>query len=189
MTSPTHPTLDTALFTPHLQPGENLLWSASYSDKLRRAYRTRALIRRLLMAAAAAVVALVAGYRLYETLVTRSSQAELAAAAIIPLYVAFGLTAACLCIFLLLRLKPEPAHADHYAATNLRLLALDPAGQLADQIAGADIGGAVFDRREPPRVLHIYGREPDIAPFFIEDLPDLRLVRARIADIFPETAQ
>jgi hypothetical protein len=178
----------TTLFTPHLQPGETLLWSARYSGKLRRAYRARALTRQLLLALAAAAVALIAAYRLFETLTNSASQAELAAAAIIPLYVAFGLTAACLCVFLLLRLKPEPAHADHYAATNLRLLALDPAGQLADQIAGADIGGAVFDKREPPRVLHIYGRDETIAPFFIEDLPDLRTVRARIAEIFPETA-
>jgi hypothetical protein len=182
------PPPDSALWSLHLQPGETLLWAARYSDKLRRAYRMRALTRQLLLALAAAVVALVAGYRLYETLVTRTSGAELAAAAIIPLYVAFGLTAACLCVFLLLRLKPEAAHADHYAATNLRLLALDQSGKIADEIAGADIGGAVFDKREPPRVLHIYGRDDAIAPFFIEHLPDLRTVRARIAEIFPETA-
>ncbi len=174
------------LFTPHLHPGEQLLWSASYSSKLRSADRARARLRMGLFAVASGGVALLAAFRLAEVL-TSEGDPSLAAAVLIPLYAAFGLAAGCLAVFMLLRMKLPPAHADHYAATNLRLLALDHQGRIAAQMPGAVIGGAAFDNPDRPRELHIYPNDDTTPAFFIEHLANLRTARARITDIFPET--
>jgi hypothetical protein len=177
-----------AIWTPYLNPGEAIVWSARFSDSLRSADRARVRRHSAIVAVAAAAVAALAGYRFYETVFQHiQAQAGILAAVLAPLYAAFALTLAVLAAFMIRKLLNPPApDADHYAATGQRLLALDGQGKLVDEMAGANIAGAVFDNDSRPRELHIIPRDGDARMFFIEHIDNLPAVRARIAEIFPE---
>jgi hypothetical protein len=176
----------TDIWTPHLKPGERVLWSASFSQAIRTADRARTRRSAAIVAAASGVLAVFAGYRFYEAAFLGQGQPDLSAAVAAPLFLAFGAALAVLCFFMIRKLKLPLPDADHYAATSLRLLAVDGKGKLVDEMTGADIAGAVFDNDRRPTELHIIPRDGDERMFFIEHIENLPAVRARIIDIFPE---
>jgi hypothetical protein len=127
-----------------------------------------------------------AGYRFYESVFPDRPQPGLAVAVAAPLFLMFGLALAILSFFMFRKLlKPPTPDADHYAITNTRLLALDHAGALVDEMPGAEIAGAIFDNDRRPSELHVIRSGEDQRMFFIEHLPDLPAVKARIQQQFP----
>lgn len=157
------------LWTPHLRPGERLVWSASVSADLLRATRRRRATIALAWGIVAAVLAVFLGLRFLES-VGGYATANMGASLVTPLYGAFALAMAVLAIGSFARLGARPQAAHHFAATSSRLLALDASGAVVNEMPGADIDGVIAGgrpqtpdiyvlRKDDPKEAHVFALE------------------------------
>ena len=172
-----------AIWSPHLQPGERILWSATASADLRRADLSR---QRLIYGAAGAfslLVAVLLAARFLESLASVTTQPSMLAA-FMPLYLVFALAMGALALWGFRRMAVRGPAAIHYAGTATRLLALDATGKLIAQMQGTDIDGVLASgrrrtpdvyvlRKDDPKEEHVFAIEhidrPIDAKSFIED--------------------
>ena len=155
MTSPA------AIWTPHLHPGERIVWSADASLALRSADINR---QRLIYGGAGAFSALVAimlAARFAESVLITNAAPSLLAA-FTPLYLVFALTMAVLAYGSVRKmLRPGPT-ARHFAATEARLLALDASGALIDELPKAEFDSVIAGgRRRTPDIYVLRKDDPD----------------------------
>ncbi len=162
-------TADSDIWSAHLQPGERLLWTAAASPAMRRADLSR---HRLLYGAAATaslLIALLLLVRFVESLLINAAQPSMLAA-FMPLYLVFALAMLALALWGFRRMAEKSPSAQHYAATQTRLLALDTAGALFAQMPGADIEQVIASgrrrtpdvyvlRKDDPREEHVFAIE------------------------------
>jgi hypothetical protein len=157
------------LWTPHLQPGERLVWSASTSADLLRATRRRRITVALISGSAAAILAVFLGLRFLES-VGGYATANIGASIVTPLYIAFALAMAVLAVGCFQRLAAKPQAAQHYAATSKRLLALDASGAIVSEMQGAEVDGVIAGgrpqtpdiyvlRKDDPKEEHVFAVE------------------------------
>jgi hypothetical protein len=170
------PSLKTAdIWTPHLQDGERLVWQAEASPRLRRAEIGRRRLVAVLIGVSSAVLAGAFGYKLYETFFPGHTQPNLAAGVAAPLYAALALTFAAVFIAQLTRLNPKLSAAIRYAATSTRLIALDAAGAIVDQVDVQEIAGLILGGRRSAPDLFVLRSHDDmnVRAFSIEhiDMP------------------
>lgn len=149
-----------ALWSPHLQPGERLLWSATASTDMRKADVNR----RRMVHGLAGVVSLVIGLmllvRFVESLIIVTAQPSMLAA-FTPLYVVFALAMLALSLWGFRRMTAKPPAAQHYAATQSRLIALDAAGALITEMPATDIDSVIASgRRATPDVYVLRKDDP-----------------------------
>jgi hypothetical protein len=149
-----------AIWSPHLQPGERIVWSASASQEMRRAEMSR---HRLLYGAAGLVslaIAIALGVRFAESLLIVTAQPSMLAV-FTPLYIVFALAMGALALWGLRRMGDRPPVAIHYALTGSRLLALDAGGAIVSQMQGADVAGVIAGgRRKTPDVYVLRKDDP-----------------------------
>ena len=172
-----------AIWSPHLQPGERILWSATASADLRRADLSR---QRLIYGAAGGfslLVAVLLGARFLESLASVTTQPSMLAA-FMPLYLVFAIAMGALALWGFRRMSVRGPAATHYASTATRLLALDATGKLIAQMQGTDIDSVLASgrrrtpdvyvlRKNDPKEEHVFAIEhidrPIDAKSFIED--------------------
>lgn len=149
-----------ALWSPHLHPGERILWSADASAEMRRADVAR---QRMIYGAAGAaslVIALLLGVRFVESVLIISAAPSLLAA-VTPLYLVFALAMGALALWGFRRMRAEPPAAMHFAATDSRLIALDAAGAVVDQMPRAEIDTVIAGgRRKTPDIYVLRKHDP-----------------------------
>lgn len=178
------------IWTPHLQPGERIVWSAPVSVAMRQAH----LSRQRLIYGAAGVASLLIGLlmlvRFVESLLIVSAEPSMLAA-FTPLYLVFGLTMLALALWGFRRMATRASAAAHYAATSARLIALDASGAVLQEMRAAEVDSVIAAgrartpdvyvlRKDDPKEEHVFAIEhierPLEAKAVIEDtflpLPD-----------------
>ena len=185
MTSPA------AIWTPHLQPGERIVWSADASPALRRADLTR---QRLIYGGAGAFSALVAvmlAARFAESMILVSAAPSMLAA-FTPLFLVFAITMAVLAFSAFRKMaRPSPT-AMHFAATDTRLIALDTAGAVIDEMPKSEADSVIAGgRRRTPDIYVLRKNDPkEERVFAIEHIDRPLEAKAVIEDAYlpPEDA-
>lgn len=173
------------IWAPHLAPGERIVWSAAASSAMRKAD----LSRHRLIYGAAGVASLLIGLllivRFVESVLIITAQPSILAA-VTPLYIVFGLTMLALALWGFRRAAERPPQAAQYAVTSARLLALDAAGQLTGQMAGAEIDTIIASgRRRTPDVYVLRKDDPkEEHVFAIEHIEKPLEAKAIIEDTF-----
>ncbi len=174
-----------AIWTPHLQPGERIVWSADASLALRRADINR---QRLIYGGAGALSALVAvmlAARFAESLLQVTAAPSMLAA-FTPLYLVFALTMAALALWGFRKMAVRAPAATHFAATDARLLALDASGALIDELVKAEFDSVVAGgRRRTPDIYVLRKDDPDEKRVFsIEHIDRPLEAKALIEDAY-----
>ncbi len=154
-------TTPAAIWTPHLQPGERIVWSADVSLALRRAEQTR---QRLIfggVGAFSALVAVLLAARFTESLLVTTAQPSLLAA-FTPLFLIFALAMAVLAVSSFRKMWRPPPRAMHFAATDTRLIALDASGAIIDEMPKAEVDSVVAGgRQRTPDIYVLRKDDPD----------------------------
>jgi hypothetical protein len=174
-----------ALFTPHLRDGEHVVWSADASEAKLRAARQRVRLISGLSGVAAAVIALFLAARFFESLSAYATN-DIAASLLAPLYGVFALAMAALSYGCFSRMAVKPPAATHFAATNLRLIALSPAGAIASELAAADIDSVLAGGRASAPDIYVLRKDDpgDRNAFAIEHLDQPMEAKAVIEETF-----
>ena len=177
-------------WTPHLKPGERLVWSAEASPALRKADLSRARLIGGFTAGGSTVVAVLLTARFLETIFPGHATPNLGAAVAAPLYFAFALAMAALALWGLRRLNPKPPAAVRYAVTSQRLIALDATGSVIDEMPAADVNGVIAGgRRNTPDIYVLRrGDDKEERVFAIEHIDRPLEAKAIIEQQFPESA-
>jgi hypothetical protein len=182
------------IWTPHLRPGERLVWSADASPALRKADLDRARLIAGFTAGASAIIAVLLTARFLETIVPGSAPPypglNLGAAVAAPLYFAFALAMAALALWGIRRLNPKAPAATHFAATSQRLLALDAAGAVVDEMPAAEFHGVIAGGRRKTPDLYVLRKNDDKEErvFAIEHIEKPLEAKAVIEQTFMEHA-
>ncbi len=177
------------MWSPHLAPGETLVWTASASPALRKADIGR---RRLLFGAtglAAFLIALLLGIRFVDSLLIVTAEPSLLAA-FTPLYLVFALAMLALSLWAFRRMGEKLSPATHFAITAQRLIALDRDGALVDEMPAADVDGVIAGgRRRTPDVYVLRRDDPQEERVFAMEHLDRPLeAKAVIEETFPQPA-
>ena len=173
-------------WTPHLAPGETLVWSASASPALRSADLTRSRALYLLVGAASLLVAVLLAIRFADSLMANIAQPTMLAA-VTPLYIAFAVAMFALSLWGFRRAAKKGPPALHFALTSRRLIALDKADAVIAEMPGADIDGVIAGgRRKTPDVYVLRRDDPkENHVFALEHLDRPLEAKAIIEDTFP----
>ena len=148
------------IWSAHLQPGERIVWSAAASPAMRKADQSRHRFIYGAIGAASLVIGLLLLVRFVESLLIVTAQPSMLAA-FTPLYIVFALAMLALALWGFRRAAEKPPAAQHYAATQTRLLALDQAGALITQMPGAEIDSVIASgRRRTPDVYVLRKDDP-----------------------------
>jgi len=135
-------------FTPHLRTDERILWSASISDALVRKDIGRQRLIAIGIFLPSIIVAALLTVVFLGSIAPRDTVNPDAMLA--PIYFAFALAIAVLATSQLFKLaNPRKPDAVHYAATNLRMIALDITGAVIAEMPAADIGDVVASGLRP----------------------------------------
>ena len=172
------------IWTPHLQPGENLVWSACVSDSLVGADLTRQrgmaiaiFIPSTIVAALLAVVflgSIAPGH-------TMNPNVMLA-----PMYFAFAAAIAIVSVSQLFKLaRPRRPDAARYAATTTRLMALTPEGAVLREMPGSEIGEIMVGGSRPDLVVLRRDEDSEAAAFPIRFIERPLEAKAIIEETFP----
>lgn len=180
----------TDLWTTHLAPGETLVWSGSASPDLRKAETSRRRMIYGLAGAASLIIALMLGARFVESLAMNAIQPSMLAA-FTPLYLVFALAMAALALWGLRRALESPPAAAHFAITGQRLIALNDAGAIIDQMPGAEIDGVIAGgRRRTPDVYVLRKDDPkEERVFAMEHLDRPLEAKAMIEETFQQAPE
>ena len=174
-----------AIWTPHLQPGERIVWSADASLALRRTEQMR---QRLIFGGVGAfstLVAILLAARFAEALFITTAQPSLLAA-FTPLFLIFALAMAVLALSSFRKMwRPSPPAA-HFAATDTRLIALDARGAIIDELPKAEVAGVVAGgRQRTPDIYVLRKDDPDEKRVFaIEHIERPFEAKAMIEDAY-----
>jgi len=177
-------------WTPHLKPGERLVWSAEASPALRKADLARSRLIAGFTAGGSTIVAVLLTARFLETIFPGHSTPNLGAAIAAPLYFAFALAMAALALWGIRKLNPKPPAAVRFAVTDARLIALDAAGAVVDQMPAAEVSGVIAGgRHKTPDVYVLRKGDPkEERVFAIEHIDNPLEAKAIIEQQFPEQA-
>ena len=180
-------TTATNLWTPHLSPGETLVWSGSASPALRKADANRSRMLFGLAGVAALVIALLLGIRFVDSLMIVTAEPSLLAA-FTPLYLVFAVAMFALALWGFRRMAVKPPAAMHFAVTQRRLIALDKTGAIVDELPGADVEGVIAGgRRNTPDVYVLRRDDPkEERVFAMEHLDRPLEAKAIIEETFPQ---
>lgn len=183
-------TTPAAIWTPHLQPGERIVWSADASLALRRADINRQRVIFGCVGAFSALVAIFLAARFIESMLLTAAQPSLLAA-FTPLFLIFALALAALAYSSFHKMwRPSPV-AMHFAATDARLLALDAHGAIVDELPKGEIASVVAGgRARTPDIYVLRKDDPDEKRVFaIEHIERPLEAKALIEDAYlPESA-
>lgn len=182
---------DTAsIWTPYLKPGERIVWQAEASQALRRADLSRSRMIAGAVGGASAIAAALLAIRFFETIFPVHPIPSLGAAVAAPLYAAFAIALAALALWGLRNLNPKPPAASHFAVTDQRLISLNMAGAVVDEIAGPEIDGVVVGGRRRTPDLYILRKddEKEARVFAIEHIERPLEAKAIIEEQFLEPA-
>ncbi len=182
---------DTAsLWTPHLKPGERIVWQAEASQALRTADLSRSRMIAGAIGGGSAIAAVLLAIRFFETIFPVHPLPSLGAAVAAPLYAAFAIALAALALWGLRNLNPKPPAASRYAATDRRLISLNADGAVVDEIAGTEIDGVVVGGRRRTPDLYILRKDDDkeARVFAIEHVDRPLEAKAIIEETFLEPA-
>lgn len=157
------------IWTPHLQPGERIVWSAAVSATMRKAHLSRQRLIYGVVGGASLLIGLLLLVRFVESLLIVTAQPSMLAA-FTPLYLVFGLTMLALSLWGFRRMATPVSAASHFAATSTRLIALDASGALVQQMNGADVDGVIAAgrartpdvyvlRKDDPKEEHVFAIE------------------------------
>lgn len=173
-------------WTPHLAPGETLVWSASASPALRSADLARSRALYALVGVASLIVALLLAIRFVESLMANMAQPTMLAA-VTPLYIAFALAMFALSLWGFRHAAKEGPPALHFALTSRRLIALDKADAVVAEMPGAEIDGVIAGgRRKTPDVYVLRRDDPkEDHVFALEHLDRPLEAKAIIEETFP----
>jgi hypothetical protein len=178
-------TTPAAIWTPHLQPGERIVWSAAASLALRRADINRQRVIFGGVGAFSALVAIFLAARFTESMLLTAAQPSLLAA-FTPLFLIFALAMAVLAYSSFRKMwRPSPA-ATHFAATDARLLALDANGAIVDELPKGEIDSVVAGgRARTPDIYVLRKDDPDEKRVFaIEHIERPLEAKALIEDAY-----
>jgi hypothetical protein len=135
------------IWTPHLEPGERVLWSGAVSDDLFRAAAARRMWMRLAIMGVAGIAAFLFGLNFLRDMQHLSENSSgLAASLGWPLQLAFALACLIVAAAQPFRLKLPPPQATRFAVTLQRVLAANDAGALVDQVHARDIDALKLTR-------------------------------------------
>ena len=172
----------------HLQPGEQIVWRAEASQRLRRAEIGRRRTVAILLGLASVVLAIAFAWKLYESLFIHNATANLGTAVGAPLYAALAITFAVVFAAQLGRLNPKLSASVRYAATSTRLIALDAAGAVVDEVDAHDMAGLILGGRSSAPDLFVLRKHDDtnVRAFAIEHIETPLEAKAIIEDHFLE---
>ena len=172
------------IWTPHLQPGENLVWSACVSDSLVGADLTRQRGMAIAIFIPSTIVAALLAVVFLGSIApgpTMNPNVMLA-----PMYFAFAAAIAVLAISQLFKLaRPRQPDAAHYAATTARLIALNADGAIASEIPAAEIGDVMAGGSRPDLVVLRRDEDSQAAAFPIRFIERPLEAKAIIEETFP----
>lgn len=151
---------DLSVWSPHLHPGERILWSADASPALRSADLTR---HRLIyggVGAFSALVAILLAARFAESVFLVTNEPSMLAA-FTPLFLIFAITMAILAFSAFRKMmRPGPA-AIHFAATDTRLISLNASGALIEEMPKAEVDSVIAGgRRRTPDIYVLRKDDP-----------------------------
>ncbi len=176
--------MTTDAFTPHLHPGEGIIWSASISPRLVRADLARQRMLAILLFLPSTIVAALLSLAFLGAIAPRPTINPDAMLA--PVYFAFALAIATLAIAQLFKLaSPRQPEAAHYAATGQRLIALDASGAITAEMPAAEIGDVMAGGSRPDLAILQRDEDSDGAAFPIRFIDRPLEAKAIIEDAFP----
>jgi hypothetical protein len=158
------------IWTPHLRPGERLVWSSAVAEDLYLAALGRRRKIRLFIMLVAGAAAIVFGMNFIDALFRKPAATssfhflpviELSGLAMAPLYLAFCLTCAVVAIAQVSRFSlPRPAAA-LFAVTSDRLIALGTDGALVDEMPGAEVDGVLAGGRSKTPDIYVLRKDDE----------------------------
>ena len=176
--------MTTDAFTPHLHPGERIIWSASISPRLVRADLARQRMLAVLLFLPSTIVAALLTLAFLGAIAPRPTINPDAMLA--PVYFAFALAIATLAIAQLFKLaSPRQPEAAHYAATGQRLIALDASGAITAEMPAAEIGDVMAGGSRPDLAVLQRDEDSEAAAFPIRFIDRPLEAKAIIEDAFP----
>ena len=179
---------DTAnIWTPHLRPGEHLVWSAPVSDDLVRTDLTRQRGMAIAIFIPSAIVAALLAVIFLGSIAPGPSMTPNVMLA--PMYFAFATAIAIVAVSQLFKLaRPRRPDAARYAATTTRLVALAPDGALLREMPAAEIGEIMVGGSRPDLVVLRRDEDSEAAAFPIRFIERPLEAKAIIEETFLETA-
>ena len=172
------------IWTPHLQPGENLVWSARVSDSLVGADLTRQRGMAIAIFIPSTIVAALLAVVFLGSIApgpTMNPNVMLA-----PMYFAFAAAIAIVAVSQLFKLaRPRRPDVARYAATTTRLLALTPEGAVLREMHGSEIGEIMVGGSRPDLVVLRRDEDSEAAAFPIRFIERPLEAKAIIEETFP----
>ncbi len=172
------------IWTPHLQPGENLVWSACVSDSLVGADLTRQRGMAIAIFIPSTIVAALLAVVFLGSIApgpTMNPNVMLA-----PMYFAFAAAIAIVAVSQLFKLaRPRRPDAARYAATTTRLMALTPEGAVLREMPGSEIGEIMVGGSRPDLVVLRRDEDSEAAAFPIRFIERPLEAKAIIEETFP----
>jgi hypothetical protein len=182
--------MDEAIWSRHLEPGEQLVWQAGASPKLLRAVAARRRRWAALMLLVSLTLAGAFGWKLYDTSF-QNGVFTMAAGFAIPLYAALALTFVAVAIGQIQRIAHKPPAPRSYGMTNHRLIALNAAGKVIDQVDSQEIAGVIVGGRRTAPDLFVLRSHDDtnVRAFTIEHIDKPLEAKAMIEEQFLEHSE
>ena len=172
------------IWTPHLQPGENLVWSARVSDSLVGADLTRQRGMAIAIFIPSTIVAALLAVVFLGSIApgpTMNPNVMLA-----PMYFAFAAAIAIVAVSQLFKLaRPRRPDVARYAATTTRLMALTPEGAVLREMHGSEIGEIMVGGSRPDLVVLRRDEDSEAAAFPIRFIERPLEAKAIIEETFP----
>ena len=173
-----------AIWTPHLQPGESLVWSEAVSDGLVRTDLMRQRGMAIAIFIPSTIVAALLAVVFLGSIApgpTMNPNVMLA-----PMYFAFAAAIAIVAVSQLFKLaRPRRPDAARYAATTTRLVALTPDGSVLREMPGAEIGEIMVGGSRPDLVVLRRDEDSEAAAFPIRFIERPLEAKAIIEETFP----
>ncbi|MDP3495307.1 MAG: hypothetical protein Q8R82_19525 [Hyphomonadaceae bacterium] len=174
----------TSIWTPHLHPGERIIWSASISSKLVSADLARQRLMAIFIFLPSTIVAALLTLVFLGSIAPRPTINPDAMLA--PIYLAFALAIAVLAVAQLFKLaRPRQPETAHYAATDQRLIALDAAGVITAEMPAAEIGDVMAGGSRPDLAVLRRDEDSEAAAFPIRFIDRPLEAKAIIEENFP----
>jgi hypothetical protein len=178
------------IWTQHLQPGERLVWQSAASFRLIRAEASRKRLWAALLGFVSLVLAGAFAYKLYSEVFPAGVGPTLSSGIAAPLYAALALTLAIVAIAQFGRIGRKAAPGRRYAMTSTRLIAINPAGRIIDQVDSLEIAGVVVGGPRNAPDLYVLRTHDDtnVRAFALEKLDQPLEAKALIEQEFLESA-
>ena len=171
-------------FTPHLHPGERIIWSASISPRLVGTDFARQRMIAILTFVPSLIVSALLAVAFLGAIAPRDTINPDAMLA--PVYFAFALAIATLAVAQLFKLAlPKQPEAAHYAATDQRLIALDASGAVTAEMPAAEVGEVMAGGSRPDLAVLRRDEDSEAAAFPIRFIDRPLEAKAIIEEAYP----